>query len=322
MRGRFALLALFVLLAAAVGLGVGAVHVSPGEVVASLTGGSADPIVQTVRLPRVAAGLLVGASLAVAGALFQALLRNALAEPYLLGVGPGALLGVTVAALLAGTAALPPAGLRGGAAFVGALAVGVVIFAVARRSVRSPTASVLLAGIAVGAFVHAVATLLLHAAVSDWHVVVRWMLGDLGLATWRDIAFVAVVFVVGGGVAQARAGALDVLTLGDEAAWFGGVAVPRALAWLGGTACLLAASTVAVAGLVGFVGLVVPHLARGLVGTSHRRVLPASALLGAGLLVLADALARTAVAPAVLPLGVVTALLGAPFLAWYVLARS
>jgi len=319
---RFLLLGLFVVAAAVLGVGVGPVFVSPGDVLASLTGGEGDRIVETVRLPRVAAGLVVGASLAVAGALFQALLRNALAEPYLLGVGPGALLGVTVAAVATGVSALPPAGLRGGAAFLGALAVGALIFSVARRSVRSPTASVLLAGIAVGAFVHAVATLLLHAAVSDWHVVVRWMLGDLGLATWGDIAFVAGVFVVGGALAGSRARALDVMTLGDEAAWFGGVAVPRALAWLGGTACLLAASTVAVAGLVGFVGLVVPHLARGVVGTSHRRVLPASALLGAGLLVLADALARTAVAPEVLPLGVVTALLGAPFLAWLVLART
>ncbi|MGE0190557.1 MAG: FecCD family ABC transporter permease [Planctomycetota bacterium] len=322
MKLRFLLLGSFVVAAAVLGVGVGPVFVSPGDVLASLTGGEGDRIVETVRLPRVAAGLVVGASLAVAGALFQALLRNALAEPYLLGVGPGALLGVTVAAVATGVSALPPAGLRGGAAFLGALAVGALIFSVARRSVRSPTASVLLAGIAVGAFVHAVATLLLHAAVSDWHVVVRWMLGDLGLATWGDIAFVAGVFVVGGALAGSRARALDVMTLGDEAAWFGGVAVPRALAWLGGTACLLAASTVAVAGLVGFVGLVVPHLARGVVGTSHRRVLPASALLGAGLLVLADALARTAVAPEVLPLGVVTALLGAPFLAWLVLART
>ncbi len=322
MTRRFALLAVFVLVASAVGLGTGAVARTPADVVAALFDADGDPIVRDVRLPRVAAGLVVGASLAIAGALFQALLRNALAEPYLLGVGPGSLLGVTVAAALAGSAGLPAAGLRGTAAFVGALGVGAFVFGVARRSTRSPTASVLLAGIAIGAFVHAIATLLLHATIRDWHVVVRWMLGDLGMATWGDIAFVTGILALGAIVARARAGALDVMTLGDEAAWFGGVAVSRELALLGGAACLLAAATVAVAGLVGFVGLVVPHLSRGIVGSGHRLLVPASAMLGGGLLVLADALARTALSPETLPLGVVTALLGAPFLAWFVLRRS
>jgi iron complex transport system permease protein len=321
-RRRLLLLGLFALLAAALGVAVGPVRLGLGAVWDALVGGGGDGIVRSVRLPRVAAGLCVGASLAVAGALFQALLRNALAEPYLLGVGPGALLGVTVAAVLAGAGTLPPALLRGGAAFLGALAVGALIFAVARRTRRSPTASVLLAGIAVGAFVHAVATLLLHVAIRDWYVVVRWMLGDLGLVTWGEVAFLGVVLAIGLALAVVRAGALDVLSLGDEAAWFGGVAVRRALLLLGGLACLLAASTVAVAGLVGFVGLVVPHLARALVGPGHRVLLPASALLGAGLLVLADAVARTSFAPQILPLGVVTAVLGAPFLALWVLRRD
>ena len=325
---RWCALLCFVAASVAAGLCVGPAALSSGDAWAALWGeGSplAERLVHEVRLPRVVVGLLVGAALSVAGALFQSLLRNGLAEPFLLGVGPGALLGVTCAAWIAGlmgAAALPGAGVRGAAAFVGALGVGAFIFGVARRTARAPTAAVLLTGIAVGAFVHAVATLLLHVAIRDWHVVVRWMLGDLGLATWGEVGLLAALVLVGCIVAWVLARDLDVLTLGEESAWFGGVAVHRVLLVAGGAACLLAASTVAVAGLVGFVGLVVPHLARAWVGSAHQRLLPAAALIGAGLLVAADLVARTAFAPQVIPLGVVTALLGAPFLAFWVLRRG
>ena len=322
---RFAALLAFVVVAAACGVCFGPASLGFSEVGDALLGHGDDlaiRLVKDIRLPRVAVGLLVGAALGVAGALFQSLLRNGLAEPFLLGVGPGALLGVTCSALAVGAGAFPSAGLRGGAAFAGALLVGAFIFAVARRATRAPTVAVLLTGIAVGAFVHAIATLLLHVAVSDWHLVVRWMLGDLGLADWQDVSLLAAAVALGLAAALWGARDLDVMTLGDEAAWFGGVAVHRTLLILGGAACLLAASTVAAAGLVGFVGLVVPHLARAVVGSQHGRLLPAAALLGAGLLVLADLGARTAFAPQVVPLGVVTALLGAPFLALWVLRRD
>lgn len=324
---RILLLAALALGGALIALGSGAVHLSPGDVLSVLLGQSDDALAQHIvweaRLPRVVGALLIGAALAVSGALFQALLRNALAEPYLLGVGPGSLFGVSLAAVaIGGAGALPGAAVRGAAAFVGALGVGALVAWVARRGGRSQTASVLLAGIAVGAFVHAVAMLLLHGLVRDWHHVVRWMLGDLGLMGWTEIGFVAAVAFLGTVVAWWRAPALDLLLLGDEAAWSGGVDARRTLYLLGGVACVLAASTVAVAGLVGFVGLVAPHLARGLVGARHGLLLPATALAGAAILPLADAFARTAFAPEVLPVGVVTAVLGAPFLAALVLRRT
>jgi len=319
---------LFVLLAAGVSLCVGpASEVGPSAVWRVLSGADADSvaadIVFTVRLPQVLLGLLVGAALSVSGALFQALLRNELAEPYLLGVGPGALLGVTVAALLVASGAvtrIPPSVLRGGLAFGGSLAVGALVFSFARRGGRRPAVTILLAGIAIGAFVHALATGALH-TLQDWHHEVRWLLGDLSLADYQKVSILGGVLAVAGVIAWVRARDLDVLTLGEEAAFFGGVEVRRALLVLGGIGCLLAAAAVAQCGLVGFVGLVVPHLGRRLFGPSHRILIPASALLGAGLLVLADGLSRSLYPPQGFPLAVVTAALGAPVLAFLVLRR-
>ncbi len=298
--------------------------VGPAEVFAALTGGETstlvDDVVFTSRLPQVLLGLLVGASLSVSGVLFQALLRNELAEPYLLGVGPGALAGITAAALLLGDVDAPQYLIRGVAAFVGAVAVAVVVFSFARRGGRRPAVTVLLAGIAVGAFVHAIATGALH-TLEDWHLVMRWLLGDLSLAEYSQVAVLGVVLAVGGAIAWVRGPDLDVLTLGEEAAWYTGVEVRRAFWVLGGVGCFLAAGAVAQCGLVGFVGLVVPHIGRRLFGPGHRGLIPASALIGAGLLVMADALSRTLYPPQGFPLAVVTAALGAPVLAWLVLRR-
>ncbi len=155
----------------------------------------------------------------------------------------------------------------------------------------------------------------------DWHLVVRWLLGDLSFKTYFDVALLGAIVGVGGLVAFVRARDLDVLTLGEDAAWLSGVRVRQALWLLGGVGCLLAAAAVALCGLVGFVGLGVPHLARRLFGPGHRVLIPASALLGAGLLVLADALSRTVHPPSGFPLGVVTATLGAPVLAFLLLRR-
>jgi len=322
---RWVLACLFVLAALLVALCLGPADVGVSDVWQAITGDAADTttvdIVQTVRLPRVILGLLVGAALAVSGVLFQALLRNELAEPYLLGVGPGALLGVTLAALWFGEAAMPPAAARGVLAFLGAVGVAAIVFSFARRGVRRPAVSVLLAGIAVGATVHAIASGLLY-TLEDWHHVVRWLLGDLSLADYEQVAILGTVLLLGGAIAWLRARDLDVLALGEEAAWYAGVEVRRAVWLFGGLGCLLAAAAVAQCGLVGFVGLVVPHIGRRLFGPGHRALVPASALLGGGLLVLADGLSRTLHPPQGLPLAVVTAALGAPVLAGLVLRRG
>jgi iron complex transport system permease protein len=267
-------------------------------------------------------GLLVGASLALAGVLLQALLRNDLAEPYLVGVGPGAYLGVTAAALLAHVAgSLPVAMVRNVFALLGAVLVSATIFAFARRSGRGAGPGLLLAGVALGAFVSAVATAVLYVAVPDWQRVVVWLLGSLGPRPTGEIVAMAAVLLLAGVYAFVRARDLDAVALGEEGAWLVGVDVRRSTLVLGLAASALAAFAVAGAGLIGFVGLLVPHLARAWVGPGHRRLLPAAAALGAGLLVMADALARTVHPPLVIPTGVVTAALGAPFLAWVLLRR-
>jgi iron complex transport system permease protein len=316
---RVAVLVLFVVAASAVALCVGPYRTSPADVWTALTdpgaGGIATDVVRLDRLPSLLLGLLVGAALAVSGATFQALLRNDLAEPYLVGVGPGAVLGVTVAALLSERHAegfwAEPAS-RGVLAFAGAGLVAVLVFSAARRAGRLGAATLLLAGVAVGAFVTAVATGALYVSAKDWHLAVLWLLGHLAPAQAGEIVVLAVVLAVAGGLAWARGRDLDALTLGDDPAGLLGVDVHRTTLLLGAAATLLAAAAVAVSGLIGFVGLVVPHLARRLVGPGHRALLPAAALLGAGLLALADAVARTIQPP--VPVGVVTALLGSPFL--------
>ena len=325
-RGMWLLLLLMCAASIVVGLMLGAVDVSIDDVGQAIMGNDASDgayVVRTSRLPRVLLAALVGAVLSLSGVLFQALLRNDLAEPYLLGVGPGALLGVTVAAWLAsrGLTSFDAEELRTGAAFLGAMAVALVIFSFARRATHSPTVSVLLAGVAVGAFVHALATGFLHSAIHDWQRVVLWLLGDLSLSSFGDVWFLLIVLVVAGGWALTRVKTLDVLTLGDEAAWLGGVSVTRALYVLGGLACVLAAAAVSRCGLIGFVGLVVPHIGRRLVGPGHRALIPAVVLIGSALLVAADTMARTVQAPTELPVGIVTAALGAPVLLLLLLRR-
>jgi iron complex transport system permease protein len=264
------------------------------------------------RVPRVALGLAVGAGLAVAGTLFQSLLRNPLADPYLVGVGPGALLGAAVAGALglAGRAVLgvPAPAL---AAFLGALAAAALVLVVAGGGGRGGIARVVLAGVAVGAFVTAVATWLLYVETELWQNAVRWLLGSLAFADRQRVAVAGVATLGLAALALWRARDLDALSVGEDSARLGGVDVRRAVPVLVGAACALTAACVAAAGLVGFVGLVVPHAARRLAGPLHRRSIPVAAGLGAGLLVLADALARV-VARVEVPVGVVTALLGAP----------
>jgi iron complex transport system permease protein len=303
----------FAVLAAVVGLGVGTSGFGFGDLASS---DLAREIVWSYRLPRVVLGLLVGGALALSGLILQALLRNDLAEPYLVGVGPGAFLGVTVAGLLGAGAGLLS---RGAWAFLGASGVALLVFAGVRRSRRLSGPALLLAGVAIGAFVSAVSTAALYVRVPDWEQVVFWLLGHLHVATGAELALLAAVLLLGVGVALWRARDLDAVALGEEGAWLVGVDVRRLLLGLGLLACLLAAAAVALSGLIGFVGLLVPHLARRLGGPRHRVAVPTALGLGAGLLVLADALARTVHPPLVLPVGVVTAGLGAPALAFLLL---
>lgn len=307
-----ALLAAIVVIAT-LAVALGTVQLSLGGVWDALLG-EGDPLARTVvrdlRLPRVALGLLVGAGLGMSGAALQGTMRNALAEPYLLGVSGGAAVGAVLALAAALPFALVPV-----AAFAGALVAVALALAVARAGGSAGDPRVLLmAGVVVGAFANAVIMIALAGdAPNTVHNALWWMMGSVATATWRDVAWLAAYVLAAGALLVAWGRQVDVLALGVENAAALGLDAERASRRLYLLAAMLAASTVAVAGLVGFVGLVVPHVARALGAQRHRATIVASAMAGAALVVAADLAARTVRPPAELPLGAVTAIVGVPF---------
>ena len=280
---------------------------------------SAETIVWELRLPRVVAGMVVGAGLATAGAVFQALLRNPLADPYIIGTAAGASLGAVVALLLPVTVAgVLGLGLVQLLAFAGGLGTVLVVFAVARGRGGTPVVTLLLAGYAVSSLLAAGVALLLFTSGDRLAAVISWLLGSLGGAAWPRIGFAAPLVVVAFGLIIVRWRRLNALLLGESAAAHLGVDVEREKRVLTALAALATSAGVAISGTIGFVGLVVPHVLRLAFGPDHRLLLPASVLYGAALLVLADLVARLAGG---IPVGVVTALIGAPFFLW-LLRRS
>lgn len=279
-------------------------------------------IVWLIRLPRVLVAAIVGAGLATAGAIMQGLFRNPLAEPSLTGVGPGAVLGAVVVFVTGwsttSVVALPLA------AIVSAMLALFLVYAIATRGGATPITTLLLSGIAVGSFLSAVSSLLISLNIVTWQVaqdIVFWMMGGLDSRTWAHVWLSAPFVALGLAAAMTQARTLDLLLLGEDGAAALGVNVEAAKRLLVFTAALLTGASVAVAGLVGFVGLIVPHATRLLLGPGHRRLIPASALGGAALLVACDLLARTVRPPAEIRLGVVTALCGAPFFLLLLLRR-
>jgi iron complex transport system permease protein len=313
-NGRVVLLVAALIVVSIAALAFGPVWLDPAQLWRVMIGG-ADPvaraIVLDVRAPRVALALLVGAALGMSGGVLQGALRNALAEPYLLGVSGGAAVGAVAAVSLGWN---EPTVLSL-AAFGGALTAVFVVMGIARASgQRGDPRLLLMAGVVVGAFANAAIMVLLATAPAEAaRGALWWMMGSLGSAQWRDVARLAVVLAVAGPALLHWARDLDALALGHDAAAALGVDPEVASRRLYLTASLLAAATVAAAGLVGFVGLLVPHVARAMVGARHRVVLAVSALAGSTLVVGADLAARTARAPAELPLGAVTAVVGVPF---------
>lgn len=280
-----------------------------------------ETIIFAIRLPRVVVAGLVGASLALAGATYQGLFRNPLADPYLIGVASGAALGATVSIVLA----LPPAFYRLGAtqwcAFAGAAVAVASVYALARVGGATPLTTLLLAGVAVGALGSAVTSFLMY-----WHgdkllVIYGWLLGGFGAASWRQAWSVAPYLALGALLLLPAGRTLNALQLGEEGAGALGLDVERLKLLLVGVATLVTAAAVSVSGLIGFVGLIVPHIVRLLWGADHRALLPLSLLSGAIFLIAVDGLARTVLAPAEIPVGVLTALCGAPFFL-FLLRRS
>lgn len=271
-------------------------------------------ILWQIRIPRVVLAGLVGAMLALSGAAYQGVFRNPLADPYLLGVAAGAGLGATIAIATGpsrGDWVIDPLPL---AAFAGAL-LGVSITYLLGRAgdrVRS-TATLILAGVATASFLTAIQTYVQQREDDTVRQVYSWILGQLTTASWQEVALVAPYLVVAGGVLVAHRRMLDMLSVGDEEAASLGVNTPRVRLLIVAAASLGTAAAVAVSGLIGFVGVIVPHTVRLVFGVSYRLVVPLSVILGAAFLILADLVGRSLVAPAEIPIGVITAFLGAPF---------
>lgn len=284
-------------------------------------------IVEQIRLPRVVMGLLVGAALAVSGVVMQGIFRNPLADPGLAGVSAGAGLGAAGMIVLGGSLALPAIRIFSyaalpAAAFLGGLLTTVILYGISTRLGRTSIATMLLAGIALGALSGAATGVLVYMADDkQLRDLTFWSMGSLGGATWPKIATMALVLAASLAALPFMARGLNALALGEAAAWHMGIPVER----LKRTAIVIVAAmtgaSVAVSGGIGFVGIVVPHILRLAIGPDHRFLLPASALLGGALLVLADSVARTVAAPAELPIGIITAIAGAPFFLWLLLRR-
>jgi cobalamin transport system permease protein len=271
-----------------------------------------EAILWQLRAPRVVLGALVGGMLAIAGSAYQGVFRNPLADPYLLGVAAGAGLGATLAiAYGAGATELLPL-----AAFAGA-SLGVACSYVLGRSVGGArtTGTLILAGVTVAAFMTSLSTFVQQQRSQTLREVYSWLLGGLGTAEWHDVALAAPYVVVSSVFIVLHRRLLDVLSVGDEEAAALGLDVRRVRLLIVAAATAGTAAAVAVSGLIGFVGIIVPHTIRLLVSTSYRAVVPLSLVVGAGFLVLTDVLARTILSPAELPIGVVTAFFGAPFFA-------
>jgi iron complex transport system permease protein len=327
------------LAAVVVAIGLGSVAITPDDVVRTLahrllgigsTSGvsaSVETIVMDLRLPRVLGAVVVGAGLATAGTVFQAVLRNPMADPYIIGTAAGASLGATVGIVL--PLLLPAAAIGAGSAwlglgvvqllaFVGGVCTVLLVIAVARSGGRLPSVTLLLTGYAVSSLLAAGVALLMFASGRALAAIFSWLMGSMAAVGWLDLAIAGPVVAAAFVAIFARWRNLNLLLLGEAPAAHLGLDVGRETLRLTLIATLATSAAVAISGTIGFVGLVVPHLLRLAIGPDHRLLLPASAILGAALLVLADLGARLAGG---IPVGVVTALVGAPFFLW-LLRRS
>ena len=326
MRGkRVVFFVVLFFLAAAVlilATGIGAVTISPRSVVQVfcnlLRGGAGeeDPlftIIWQIRFPRVLLSFLIGGSLAVAGAAFQGLLHNPLADPYTIGISSGAALGATAAILLlpqvtgASVMLIPLCG------FLGALVALFIVYQLGRVGGRLPVVTVLLAGVVISSFFSALISLSMLFAGEQMRSIFYWLAGGLGLKGWPYVALILPYLLVALLILIYLAGDLNLILLGEEDAFSMGVEVERVKKLTLVAASLLTAGAVSVSGMIGFVGLIVPHAMRMMIGPDHRLLIPASLIGGGIFLAAADTFARTILSPVEIPVGIITAFIGAPF---------
>ncbi|OZS77672.1 ABC transporter permease [Tetzosporium hominis] len=299
------------------GISVGAVQIPLSTIWGGSEDATATTIVWNIRMPRVFLAALVGAALAVAGAAFQALLKNPLADPYTLGVSSGASVGA-VATIFFGIS-LPVIGMYTLPllSMIGAIATLLIVVSFARmidRSLRMET--IILTGIITSSFFGAMISLMIALTGEELRQIIGWLLGSVALRTWTHVQMIAPFVVIAGAWLLVRVRDLNALQLGEDRAHHLGVNVSRVKNEVLIAGSMLTGAAVAVSGTIGFVGLVVPHMVRQLFGADNRHVLPLSMINGASLLILCDLVARTIIEPTELPIGVMTAFIGAPVFAW------
>ena len=270
-------------------------------------------IITQIRLPRIFAGILVGVSLAASGAVFQGIFRNPMADPYVLGVSSGAALGAALAIVLRVGFTFFGIDTVTVMAFIGAVAATLTVYNIARVGSRTPVVTLLLSGIAVSIFLSAIVSMLQVVAGWDLHKLVFWLMGGFSYAEWKDVWAILPLVCVGIPLAYLFARDLNIMALGEEEAQHLGVDVEKSKKILIVLGSLLTAAAVSISGLIGFVGLIVPHLTRILVGPDHKILMPSSLLTGAIFIVSCDALARVVFVPSEVPVGIITALSGGPF---------
>jgi iron complex transport system permease protein len=317
----------FLLLTVILSIAVGAVFIPPGDIVRVLTGqpavtvGQAATIILTLRLPRTALVLLTGAALGGSGAAYQGLFRNPLADPYLIGVASGAGLGAVLAMNIhwpytfGGLVAVPAA------AFFGAIATVFLVYALARIGKTVPTTNLILAGVAFSAFATAITSFLMLHSTGELRRAISWLLGGSSTAGWEPVLTILPYLAIGLGILLLCGHALNLLQFGDDQAQQLGLPITLMRTLILLAASLATAAAVSFSGIIGFIGLIVPHIMRIWFGVDYRRLLPLSLLGGAAALLLSDVLARLIAAPQEIPVGIVTALFGAPFFLW-VLRRA
>ena len=320
-------MALFLAVSIVLAIHIGAVDLTPEwiyqilvnnilgrEVFATEWPAYAQGIVWGMRMPKVLVAACVGAGLTLVGIMMQAMTKNSMADPYLLGISSGASAGATAAILLGTVPILGAISVQGGA-FLGAILSSVLVFLLAGASGRVSSTKLVLSGVAISALFSAVSNLMIFMSNESKKVssVLFWMSGSFASTTWQDILPVFISLVICAVALLAIHKALDALLLGEEMAITVGVDVPKLKLVIIILSALTTGVMVSVSGTIGFVGLVIPHISRSIIGTSHRRMIPFAALLGAILMIWADAIARVVVAPSELPIGVVTAFIGAPF---------
>ncbi|MFH2011416.1 MAG: iron chelate uptake ABC transporter family permease subunit [Pseudomonadota bacterium] len=300
------------------------------KIIRGVFGGITDPvlgwtdtdrvIILQIRLPRIILAGVVGASLSVSGVVFQGLFRNPLADPYILGISSGSAVGAVLAIISgAGLSILSiPA-----ASFCGALLTIMLVLGISRTGYKLQTNTLLLSGVIVGSFFSAIIMFLVSTTQNERiHSIIFWLMGDLSLSRYNEIMIVTPIVIVGCLIIYFHAHSLNLIVTGEETAQQLGVNVERVKRLLLIIASLVTGVVVSVSGVIGFVGLIVPHMMRMLFGSDHRILLPVSGLFGLSFLIIADTIARTIIAPVELPVGVITAIFGAPFFIYLMRRRG